>query len=341
MRQHKRYARTLAVVLLLAGLLLAAASCRKAQDGTAQGEARSGQPARPAEDGNGESARGPETDPEGNALLRQSALAAQYGILRPEDHSAAQADFRKAYENGDNLAGIYLYYLLGIEPGFEDRLAERTQIAKDCLIDVNRRAKAEEPEAQYLMSLMRLQYIDEEDSRAFIDEQLQAACADGNAAACYLHGELLAAGDLGEADHSAAEQQFEHCVGLGCNYGHYGLSRLYGNPDSPLYDLPQSIEQARIAAAAGNHHCMEYLAFCYYMGEGVEQDLAMTRDYYRQAAELGNAECAGKLAAMMIDGEGGDVDLAGARQWLERIHIADYQPFVDEMLAEIDEKQGS
>ncbi|MEZ5337580.1 MAG: tetratricopeptide repeat protein [bacterium] len=287
------------------------------------------------------SAQRTESIPADNAALREAALAAQYGIGRAEDHAEAERDFRRAYENGDNLAGIYLYYLIGTEPGFEDRLEEKTSLAKDCLIDVNRRAGEGEAEAQYLMCLMRLQYIDEEDSRDFIALHLREAADTGNPAAAYLLGELLAAGDLGEADHAAAEQQFQLCIELGCNYGHYGLSRLYGNPDSPLHDLPRSVEQARIAAEAGNHHCMEYLAYCHYTGEGVGQDLALTRDYFRQAAELGNAVCAGKLAAMLIDGEGGDVDLAEARKWLERIHIADYQPFVDEMLAEIDGKQES
>ena len=297
--------------LLLIGSIFAMLLCSSCTKGSGD-DAR--HDARDPRSQSGSSQRS-ETDPADNTALRSAALAAQYGIGRAEDHAEAERDFRRAYDNGDNLAGIYLYYLLGTEPGFEDRLEEKTRLAKDCLIDVNRRAGEGEAEAQYLMCLMRLQYIDEEDSRNFIDSNLRAACEDGNAAACYLLGELLAAGDLGEADHLAAEQQFRRCLELDCNYGHYGLSRLYGNPDSPLHNLPQSIEQARLAAGSGNHHCMEYLAYCHYTGEGAEKDLTRTREYYRQAAELGNAECAGRLAAMLIDGEGGDVDLAEARQW--------------------------
>lgn len=268
--------------------------------------------------------------------LRQTGLAAQYGIKRGIDLKEAEARYREAYEAGDLYAGLYLYYQLTVSPGLEDRHEERMQCLDDCFDAVYTAADSGDAEARYLISLLKLNPQDFPDDQEYVTQALEQSAQSGSASACYLLGERNASTDLGQRNTDQAIYWFERCTELGSSYGVYGLARLYGGEESPLKDPQKAVGYARQAAVSGNGDAMEYLAFAYFSGDGVEQDLAMSRDYFRQAAELGDAEGAGKLASMLIEGEGGAVDLAGARSWLQRIHIEEYQPYVDELLAKID-----
>ena len=77
-------------------------------------------------------------------------------------------------------------------------------------------------------------------------------------------------------------------------------------------------EQYRKAAEQGDAAAQYELGYCYFFGEGVEQDMAESVKWWRKAAEQGDAKAQSRLGHCYFFGEGVSKDNAESLKWFRK-----------------------
>ena len=83
-------------------------------------------------------------------------------------------------------------------------------------------------------------------------------------------------------------------------------------------DHRRALELARAAAESGSAHAMHGLAFAYWKGLGVSQDIEMAAAWWERGAELGDHMAQYHLGLRTLLGEGVPKDLRKGTRWLEQ-----------------------
>ena len=85
------------------------------------------------------------------------------------------------------------------------------------------------------------------------------------------------------------------------------------------------------AAERGNVEAQYELGYCYYWGEGVEENKIEAVKWYRKAAEQGNVHAQNDLGVCYANGEGVEEDKAEAVKWYRKAAEQGYSDAQDNL----------
>ena len=83
-------------------------------------------------------------------------------------------------------------------------------------------------------------------------------------------------------------------------------------------DYKAAFEHFKTAAEWGDVDAQYELGYCYYWGEGVEENKAAAVEWYRKAAEQGNAHAQNDLGVCYTNGEGVEENKVEAVNWYRK-----------------------
>jgi len=141
---------------------------------------------------------------------------------------------------------------------------------------------------------------------------------DGVPAAQYNLGVMHLRGELPNASPREALRWMTLAADNGFVTAMYDLGRLYESSGvvGPQ-NLPESNRWYLRAAEAGSVDAQSAIGTAYYLGRGVQRDMAQAARWYREAAKGGDVGAQYLLASMYEAGEGVERDLRLARYWYD------------------------
>ncbi|MBI4291881.1 MAG: SEL1-like repeat protein [Betaproteobacteria bacterium] len=168
------------------------------------------------------------------------------------------------------------------------------------LVPIQRRARAGDPEAQYLLGKGYLEGsygLPQSERAGFL--WLEKAARQGHNDAIRLIGEAVAVSAVGDLD--AAAPLYESAAAMGCLRAQRVVAnRLLTNPDGDYQVAWQKLVRA---ADGGDREAQLRLAWLYDSGEGVPRDRECANHWYEKAAAQGSLAAQHQLAQFHWDRE--------------------------------------
>jgi len=182
---------------------------------------------------------------------------------------------------------------------------------------LRKRAKEGDPDAAFRMGY-RLAFHRNprlRDRSAAKKFWLQAATQGHIRAAFYL-GTLYDSDDATVASRAKAEQWFQIAAEGGHEVAQFNLASLLLEEDRD--GAAEAIPWLKEAASGGMVDAQHLLGYCYFHGEGINEDFQLAKLWYRKAAAQGNASSMYNLGLMHLHGTGFQLSKKRGLAWLER-----------------------
>ena len=142
--------------------------------------------------------------------------------------------------------------------------------------------------------------------------------------------------------------QYRQAAELGHAEAQAKLGRFYrlGIRKVLIKDSEESLKWYRLAAEQNNSAGLEGLAFAYFYGKGVDQDIAKSVALYEQAADLGSARAHFSLGAMYSRGRNVERDLDTGMLWFHKLasnsaRFPGYAPHAAKRLGDLYQTKGN
>ena len=238
----------------------------------------------------------------GSDLLKQSA-AAQFpfaefnlAVLAHDDDKPFLPDLIKAYELGNNHAGIILadYYLAESSQNSDPAKLQQAKQIYTGLADKG------DPNAQLKLAFMLDKGLGSTPDPIAAQRWYTASAEQGNALGQYLLGQFYQVGQVGEPDYNLAKEWYQKAANQLAKAS-VALGFLYETVDD---DYAQAFKAYEKAANQGDTYGMYDLALMYEYGKGTSVDYQKAKNLFTAASDKGFPEAMNQLASMYFYGLG-------------------------------------
>ena len=276
-----------------------------------------------------------------NQKTRQEATNLNLGINCNIDRPAAEQLYRKAYANGDKLAGMHLYNLLRNSSDYMAYEEECHEIWEESSSTLFKLMEESYPEAIYLYARS---YIHEDDNPTVVEHR-EYACdfaADAGYVPAYsLLGSMHEFGKVSKPDLDTAHYWYSESMAVGNTIGITGLGRLYTNEEFSDFNPEKGIVLLQKASNRGDRFAALRLGEVFELGIGVIPDYGQAIEYYSKAAALGLGQATINLIRMNLEGLGQETDIDLARKLLAEVEDLWYlEEEIEELKNRIDSLQS-